>query len=157
MRGFVPFWRLSMPCSSPNSKASKRLAGPEPTRGKWQNFKHLGKLCLKECPQLFKHIPGYLTSKLGLDPVCFRTTVAVLGAFRLDPANLTFLSDRQSAFRLFSQVLSKSASDWGEARGLMPGGRGPQTPRHPSVIRLFSSAQPGTALIPGTVLNPGLS
>ena len=30
---------------------------------------------------------------------------------------------------------------WGEARGLMPGGRGPQTPRHPSVIRLFSSAQ----------------
>ena len=33
---------------------------------------------------------------------------------------------------------------WGEARGLMPGGRGPQTPRRPSVIRLFSSAQPNT-------------
>ena len=32
----------------------------------------------------------------GLNPVCLRTTVAVLGAFRLDPANLTFLSDRQS-------------------------------------------------------------
>ena len=31
---------------------------------------------------------------------------------------------------------------WGEARGLMPGGRGPQTPRRPSVIRLFSSARP---------------
>ena len=30
---------------------------------------------------------------------------------------------------------------WGEARGLMPGGRGPQTPRRPSVIRLFSSAR----------------
>ena len=25
-----------------NSKASKRLAGPEPTGGTWQNFKHLG-------------------------------------------------------------------------------------------------------------------
>ena len=34
---------------------------------------------------------------------------------------------------------------WGEARGLMPGGRGPQTPRRPSVIRLFSSAQPHMA------------
>ena len=30
---------------------------------------------------------------------------------------------------------------WGEARGLMPGGRGSQTPRHPGVIRPSSSAQ----------------
>ena len=30
---------------------------------------------------------------------------------------------------------------WGEARGLMPGGRGPQTPHRPSVIRLSSSVQ----------------
>ena len=31
----------------------------------------------------------------------------------------------------------------GRHGGLMPGGRGPQTPRHPSVIRLFSSAGEG--------------
>ena len=43
----------------------QRMSGPEPTAGKWQNFKHLGWLCLKECPQLHKHIPGVLTSNLG--------------------------------------------------------------------------------------------
>ena len=44
---------------------------------------------------------------------------------------------------------------WGEARGLMPGGRGPQTPRRPSVIRLFSSA--ATSHQPPRPHHPSLS